>query len=188
MAAGDLVRQVAVPARRKRPLGTAELATGLAVTGGAVLVSGLVSALFSPAPGNGRIRRDYRRMEKPPFNPPDWAFGIWGPLFGLLTLSGLRIWNAPRGAPRTRALGHWFGIQALNALWMVIGFGGRRRGLMALEAVATVANAAAYIDAARRVDRTSAWLAAPYLPWVGFAALLSEELWRRNRDRPSLSP
>jgi tryptophan-rich sensory protein len=178
-----LVRRVAVPpARRSRGSpGTGDMLTGLLVTGGAVLVSALVAARYSPSPGNGRIRRDYRRLEKPPFNPPDGAFAIWGPLFAMLTVSGLRVWNAPRGADRTRALAHWFGIQALNAIWMVLGFGWRRRGAMTIEAAATVANAGAYAVVARRVDPAAAALALPYLAWVGFAALLSEELWRRNR-------
>jgi tryptophan-rich sensory protein len=181
MATGDLVRQVAVPPARRGRVGGRELTTGLLVTGGAVLASALLSARFSPSPGNRRIRRDYTRLEKPPFNPPDAIFAIWGPLFGMLTLSGLRIWTAPRGAARSRALAHWFGIQAMNAIWMVLGFGLRRRGAMAAEAVATVANAGAYVVAARRVDPVAGWLAAPYAAWVSFAALLSEELWRRNR-------
>ena len=42
-------------------------------------------------------------------------------------------------------------------------------------------NAAAYVETARKVDRPAAWLAVPYAAWIGFAALLSEELWRRNR-------
>jgi tryptophan-rich sensory protein len=158
-----------------------ELWQGLAVTGGAVLASALVAGRFSPSPGRSRIRRDYERLDKPPFNPPDQAFAIWGPLYALLTVSGLRVWNAPRGKARTRALTHFFGIQVLNALWMVLGFGLQRRGAMAVESAVTVLNAAAYADAARRVDRTAGWLAVPHLAWVGFAALLSEELWRRNR-------
>ena len=59
----------------------------------------------------------------------------------------------------------------------------RRRGAATLEAALTTVNAVAYLDAARRVDRPAAWLAAPYAAWIGFAALLSEELWRRNRGR-----
>lgn len=181
MTAGELARRVAVPPARQRRLRSGEWALGLAVTGGTVLASALVAAAFSPSPAHRRIRRDYDRLEKPPFNPPDWLFGIWGPLFSMLTVSGLRIWNAPRGRDRTHALAHWFGIQVLNALWMVLGFGLRRRGAMAAEAAVTVLNAAAYADAARRVDRTASRLAVPYALWVGFAALLSEELWRRNR-------
>ena len=158
MAMGELVRAVAVPARQRqrRRIGGGKLAIGLALTGGAVIASALVSGRYSPSPGNSRIRRDYRRLDKPPFNPPDWVFGIWGPLFAALSVSGLRVWNSPRGTDRTRALAHWFGIQALNAIWMVIGLGWRRRGAMAVEAAATVANEAAYLDTARRVDRTAA--------------------------------
>jgi tryptophan-rich sensory protein len=179
---GDLVRRVAAPATRRRPLGGGELALGLAVVGGSVLASALAAARVSPSPTNPEIRRYYKRLEKPPFNPPDGAFAIWGPLYAALIVSGVRIWNAPRGPARTRALTHWFGIQALDVLWLWLGFGRpRARGAMALESVATVANGAAYVDAARRVDGPAGWLAAPYVAWVGFAALLSEELWRRNR-------
>ncbi|MBL6458282.1 tryptophan-rich sensory protein [Belnapia sp. T6] len=161
------------------------LGLGLVLTGGAVLASALVSARYSPSPAHGRIRRDYNRLEKPPFNPPDSAFAIWGPLYALLTLSGLRLWNAPRGPGRDRALLHWFGAQGLNALWLWLGFARRRRGVATLEATATVVNAAALVDAARRVDPPAAWMALPYAGWIGFAALLSEELWRRNRGRVS---
>lgn len=176
----ELVQTIAKPAARRR-LSDQELALGLAVTAGAVLASAVVAARYSPSPNHPRIRRDYKRLEKPPFNPPDAAFVVWFPLYGALTLSGWRIWNAPRGPARDRALGHWFGIQALNALWMWLGFGRRARGIATVEAVATVANAVAYVDAARRVDPPAAALAVPYAGWMGFAALLSEELWRRNR-------
>ena len=174
---GSLIRQAAVP----RGGSDRGIGLGLMVTGGAVLASALISARYSPSPAHRRIRRDYERLEKPPFNPPDPAFAIWGPLYALLTLSGLRIWNAPRGPARERALTHWFGIQVLNALWLWLGFGERRLGAATVEAVVTVANAAAYVDAARRVDPPAGWMAAPYAAWIGFAALLSEELWRRNR-------
>lgn len=156
------------------------LGTGLLLLGGAVLASGVVSALNSPAPVDAPIRRFYERLDKPSFTPPDPAFAIWGPLYAALLVSGLRVWNAPRGPDRDRALAHWCGIQGLNAAWLWLGFGQRRLGAMALEAVVTVANAAAYVEAARRVDRPAAWLGVPYVAWIAFAALLSEELWRRN--------
>lgn len=178
-AVGELAQRLAAPAGR-RP-GGEELGLGLAVTGGAVLASALLSALWSPAPVNPRERRFYERLEKPGFNPPDGAFAIWGPLYAALTLSGLRVWNAPRGPGRSRALAHWLGIQGLNVLWLWLGFGRRQLGAMTAESVATIANAAAYVQAAHRLDPPAAWLAMPYLAWIGFAGLLSEELWRRNR-------
>ena len=38
------------------------------------------------------------------------------------------------GPARDRALGHWFGIQVLNALWLWLGFGERRLGAATVEA------------------------------------------------------
>lgn len=178
----ERARGALVPRRAGR-VGDADIATALAVCGGAVLVSALLSARFSPSPVHGRLRRDYERLEKPPFNLPDSAFAIWGPLYAALTVSGARIWNAPRSRHRTRALVHWFGIQGLNAFWLWLGFGRRLRGAATVEAAITTVNAAAYLDEARRVDPPAAWLAAPYAAWIGFAALLTEELWRRNRGR-----
>ena len=177
---GDLIERIAIP-EAAPSLSNRELGLGLAVTAGAVLASALIAARYSPSPLHGRIRRYYKRLEKPPFNPPDSAFVVWLPLYGALTLSGWRIWNAPKTPARDRALGHWFGIQVFNALWMWLGFGRRKRGAATAEAVLTTANAAAYIEAARHVDRPAALLAVPYAGWIGFATLLSEELWRRNR-------
>ena len=176
----ETARGALVP-RQPGRLSDSDIATALAVCGGAVLASALLSARWSPSPGNGRIRRDYKRLEKPPFNPPDSAFAIWGPIYAALTVSGARLWNARPSPARRRALAHWFGIQGLNAFWMWLGFGQRLRGAATLEAAATVVNAAAYVETARKVDAPAAWLAVPYAAWIGFAALLSEELWRRNR-------
>ena len=177
---GQLVRRMVTPPAR-RQAGLEEILLGLAVTGGAVLASALVSARNSPAPTQPAPRRFYKRLEKPPFTPPDAVFGIWGPLYAALTVSGLRVWLAPRSPARTQALAHWFLIQLGNALSVWLGFGKRRLGASAAETALTVVNAAAYAESARRVDGPAAALALPYVAWIGFAAVLTEELWRRNR-------
>lgn len=157
---------------------------GVLALGGALIASGVLSAAFSPAPVlNPDERRYYKRLAKPWFNPPDWAFGIWGPLWAMLSVAGWRLWRAKPSPARTRALGHWFGAQALNVAWLWLGFGRRNRAAMAIEAAATTANAVALVDAARRVDGPSSALSAPYLAWIAFAGLLTEELWRLNRGR-----
>jgi tryptophan-rich sensory protein len=157
--------------------------TGALALGGALLASGVLSALWSPAPINPRIRRDYKRLDKPGFTPPDWAFGIWGPLWAGLAVAGWRLWRAPPGAGRSQALLHWFAAQGLNAAWLWLGFDRRQRGAMAAESVISVGNAAALAVASRRVDRTAAALTLPYLGWISFAALLSLSIWRRNPPR-----
>jgi tryptophan-rich sensory protein len=39
---------------------------------------------------------------------------------------------------------------------------------------------------ARRVDPPAANMVAPYVGWIGFANVLTEELWRRNTQVQTL--
>jgi benzodiazapine receptor len=123
----------------------------------------------------------YARLQKPPFQPPRQAFGpVWTALYGLMAASAWRIWRAPSSPARTRALALWGGQLALNGAWSWIFFGARRPKNALVELTAMLATIAAYANEARKVDRTAAWLIAPYLAWTGFAGALNEEIVRRN--------
>jgi tryptophan-rich sensory protein len=159
---------------------TAEhIALGVGLTAGAVLVSALIARANSPTSDHPELKAEYDELEQPAIKPPPAVFGmVWPPLFMALTLSGLRIWNAPASKERTRALTLWGMIQAFNALWMALG--PRRLGGQLTTAVATLGTAGAYALSARKVDAPAANLASPYLGWIGFANVLTEELWRKN--------
>jgi len=45
-----------------------------------------------------------------------------------------------------------------------------------------------YIAEARKVDKAAARLFVPYAAWVAFAALLNEEIVRRNPDAKEMLP
>ena len=153
------------------------VAAGLALTAGAVLISALIARRNAPGEGSTDIAR--RDLSPPAFQPPKAVFGvIWPPLFIALTLSGLRLWSAPASAARTRALSLWTAIQGLTALWMALGT--RRLGGRLTTAVATLGTAAAFALQARRIEAPASGLAAPYLGWIGFANVLTEQLWRRS--------
>jgi tryptophan-rich sensory protein len=113
----------------------------------------------------------FEALEKPPWYPPSWAFGaVWTPLYVLIAASGFLAWRA--GADR-RALGLWAGQMALNLGWSVTFFALRRPGWAVLVIVALAAAILATIEAFHRVHRGAAWMLAPYLAWVGFAATLN---------------
>ncbi|MBA3812073.1 MAG: tryptophan-rich sensory protein [Caulobacteraceae bacterium] len=148
-----------------------QVAAGLALTAVAVLISAMIAG-----PGGGRVDGEYDPA-RPAFQPPKPVFGLaWPPLFIALTLSGLRLWNAPASRARTRALTLWTVIQGLNALWMALG--PRRLGGRLTAAVAAVGTAAAYAVEARKVDAPAGSLAGPYIGWIGLANVLTEHLWR----------
>jgi tryptophan-rich sensory protein len=161
------------------------VAAGLAITAGAVLASALISGLSAPTKLNPKAKAAYDQLEQPAFAPPRQAFAvIWPPLFLALTLSGLRVWNAPEGRERSQALGLWGAVQGLNALWMALG--PKRLGAQLAVAAASFAASAAYVWRARAVDPPASNLVAPYLGWISFANALTGELWRKNQPRPTI--
>jgi tryptophan-rich sensory protein len=69
---------------------------------------------------------------------------------------------------------------ALNALWTPLFFGLHRPGLAFAEIALLWLAIATTLTAFRPVSRVAAWLLAPYLAWVSFAAALNFALWRLN--------
>ncbi|THD77313.1 MAG: tryptophan-rich sensory protein [Phenylobacterium sp.] len=164
---------------------TQHILLGLGLTAGAVLTSAIIARRNAPTPDNPEIYSDYEALEKPKISPPPKVFAVvWPPLFLALTLSGLRIWNAPKSAARTQALTLWTFVQGLNAAWMALG--PKRLGGQLATATAALGTAGAYVWRARRVDAPAANMVAPYVGWIGFAGVLTEELWRKNELKPTL--
>jgi benzodiazapine receptor len=64
--------------------------------------------------------------------------------------------------------------------------GPRRLGGQLTAAIFSLGASAAYAWRAREVDPPAAGMVAPYVGWIGFANVLTGELWRRNHDRPTV--
>ncbi|HEY2753838.1 TspO/MBR family protein [Phenylobacterium sp.] len=179
------VREAVDSLANSRGRSTQHILIGLGLTVGAVAVSALVARMNAPSEDNYEVYSDYEELVQPEIKPPSKVFAlIWPPLLMALTLSGLRIWNAPRSAARTQALTLWGAVQALNAVWMALG--PKRLGGQLAAAVASLGTSAAYVWRARRVDPPAANMVAPYVGWIGFANVLTEELWRRNTQVQTL--
>ena len=178
-----------------RPLETrhagpgAHVAMGLALAAGAVLAefgagSGVLAAgLIAHQDGRAEVidqyDPEYAELVTPVFKPKRAVFGlVWPPLMMALTLSGLRVWNAPPSPERTRALTLWSVVQGFNTVWMAAG--PKRLGGQVTASAASLAAAVAYAACARRVDAPAANLAGPYLGWMGLANILTEQLWKKG--------
>lgn len=121
------------------------------------------------------------KLNKPPFQPPREVFApVWTALYALMTGSVARVYDARPSRERTRALTLWGAQLALNAGWSAIFFGARRPTLALAELGVLFAAIAAYTHQARMVDRPAAAMMLPYLGWTAFAAVLNEEIVRRN--------
>ncbi|MBX9750544.1 MAG: tryptophan-rich sensory protein [Roseococcus sp.] len=120
----------------------------------------------------------YRGLERPWFQPPDWAFGpAWTLIFALSAFGFVRAWRAGAG----RLLVVLFVVNGLlNAGWSLLFFTLQRPDWAMIEVVPLWLSILAMILEARRHDRRAAQLIAPYLAWVTFAACLNWAIIRLN--------
>lgn len=151
----------------------------LAGFGAAVIGAALLGSRVSP--GRGDTDRWYRRLEKPGFTPPGVVFPVvWTVLYALMAASAYRVWRREDSPARSRALALWWTQLAFNAIWSPLFFGAHRPRAALADLGLLSASLAAYARESNHVDRAAAGMVAPYLAWVGFAGVLSEEIVRRN--------
>jgi len=122
----------------------------------------------------------YATLTKPALNPPGWVFGpVWVILYFLMGISLWLIWKS-NAKEKKKALWLFFAQLVLNAIWTPVFFGGQSIGgalaIIVLLWVAIVLTILAFA----KISKTAAWLLAPYILWVSFAAYLNFAIWMLN--------
>lgn len=146
---------------------------GLPVFAVALVLVAVVGSLSAVNAGG-----EYLALERPPWAPPQWLFGpAWTVLYIMIAISGWLAWSARGWTP---ALGVYAAQLVLNAAWTPLFFGAGRYGLAFAEIIVLWVAIAATIVLFRRISRVAAWLLAPYLLWVTYAASLNFAIWRLN--------
>jgi tryptophan-rich sensory protein len=156
----------------------AAFATIAAVLG----ASAVLGRRNAPDPSHPGIRRWYKRLDKPSYTPPDAAFGaVWPILETGRAVGGYRLLRQPAEAPRNLAVGLWLLNTAMVGGWTELFFRKKKLGTSAVASAAMIVSGTGYVAAAAKVDRTAAATAVPFVAWLGFATLLAERIWERNR-------
>jgi tryptophan-rich sensory protein len=123
----------------------------------------------------------YPALAKPAWTPPGWLFGpVWTGLYVLMAVAAWLVWRERARRPVGGALA-LHGIQlVLNVTWSGLFFGleSPEAGLVGIAALWLAI--AATLVAFGRARPLAAWLLAPYLAWVSYAAGLNWALWRLN--------
>ncbi|MEM8817834.1 MAG: TspO/MBR family protein [Pseudomonadota bacterium] len=122
----------------------------------------------------------YVSLDKPAWQPPDWAFGpAWTLIFAATATAGVLAWNT--GQNRSLVLGA-FGVNAiLNVAWSALFFRLRRPDWALFEVLLLWLSVTVLIAVCGRLDSRAGWLLLLYLAWVSFAAVLNAAVVRRNR-------
>ena len=124
--------------------------------------------------------RWYRRLDKPPWQPPGSVFGpVWSVIYALIAASMLIARG--RAGNQQRPLFVLFGTNlALNLAWTLIFFRGRSPLAAGVEIVVLEGTTVALVVRAWPLSRLAALLLVPYALWVAFATVLTWAIWARN--------
>ncbi|MEO8384902.1 MAG: TspO/MBR family protein [Betaproteobacteria bacterium] len=142
---------------------------------GLCLVVGIVIGIFFQ-PGAW-----YAALEKPSFNPPAWVFApVWTALYAAMGVAAWRIWRLPASIERYQALRQFCVQLAFNAAWPPMFFGAQSLAGGLVVIILLLFAVAAAIQRFHPLDKTAAWLLAPYLAWASFATLLNVALLALN--------
>lgn len=150
----------------------------LAAFGGFVLAAVLAAGLGGIATSGTTDSAWFRALDKPPWYPPNAAFGIvWTVLYVMIAVAGYLAWRA--GADQA-AIGWWALQMGLNLAWSVVFFGLRSPGWAMVVIIGLALAIVATIRAFAPLDRRASWLMIPYLAWVLFASTLNAAIVALN--------
>lgn len=134
-----------------------------------------------------RLDAWYEGLRKPSWQPPGWLFAPAWTTIGVLTAwAAVLGWGATQNRPLLAVLFAVNGV--LNVLWSVLFFRFQRPDWALAEVVPLWLSVFALILALAPASSFAAWLLAPYLVWVAFAAVLNLAVVRLNRPFPGVRP
>jgi len=123
----------------------------------------------------------YRTLSRPAIAPPDWVFGpAWTLLYALMAIAAWLVWESAPSPLRTGGLILFLVQLILNFAWSLIFFRQHAIGAALMEVVVLWVAIGVTTLVFSRVSPAAAWLMAPYLAWVTFAAVLNATFWRLN--------
>ena len=124
----------------------------------------------------------YDLLTKPPATPPDRLFPVvWTLLYLLMGIAMGRVWRAVSGSARRQAAALWCVQLGVNGFWPVVFFLWQEHGAAFFLLAGLIALVLAMSAQFSRRDPAAAWLCAPYLLWLLFAAYLNLGVWLLNR-------
>ena len=123
----------------------------------------------------------YFNLNKPAWQPPDWAFGpIWTLIYITTGIAGVRAWRLADDVQRKLFLVAVLINCLLNILWSVLFFSLHRPDLALMEVTVLWLSVLVLTWLPRSYSPRSSVLMLPYLVWVSIAAYLNLTIVRLN--------
>jgi tryptophan-rich sensory protein len=156
---------------------------------GKVKIFPLIGSILLPLVGSALVgyltsnsMAIYNSLEKPPFAPPGWIFGVvWPVIYILMGIAAYRIYMLrDQGRDVGRALFFYIIQLLLNFLWSFIFFSFRLYGLAFIELIILFVFVFITFVKFIKLDKIAGFLLIPYLLWLIFAGFLNFMIWTKN--------
>ena len=148
-----------------------------------MIVAALVAlAVLGVGGATTKVGAWYKGLRKPAWNPPGWVFApAWTLILGCAAWSGLIAWQHAETIGDRWRIGVLFGVNIVfHMLWSPLFFTFKRPDWALAEVPLLWLSILALIVGLAPLSTMSAWLLAPYLAWVSFAAVLNLTIVRMN--------
>ena len=126
----------------------------------------------------------YKGLKKPPYTPPNRAFGpVWTVLYLLMAVSVFLVWKDGLETNGELVAFALFWIQlAVNVLWSMVFFGLKSKGGGVIVIGILWLLIWATIISDFKVSVWAAVLLLPYIAWVSVATYLNVGIWTLNKQ------
>jgi benzodiazapine receptor len=136
------------------------------------LLIGAIGSIFTQT----SVTTWYLELEKPFFNPPNWAFPIaWTTLYVLMGVASWLVWLQFKSKSElVKKSLIWYSIQLIfNLMWSYLFFTLKNPALALVEILILYVLIIVTTKYFFSVNKTAGWLMIPYIAWVSFAILLN---------------
>jgi tryptophan-rich sensory protein len=148
-----------------------------------IVAAGLTMLLLAIGGLTTNVGAWYRDLRKPSWNPPNWVFGpAWTLILGLAAWAGVLGWTHTTDVAAHIRITALFAVNIVfHALWSPLFFNLQRPDWALIEVPFLWLSILGLIFGLAPLSLPAAFLLAPYLLWVSFAALLNLTIVRLNR-------
>lgn len=116
----------------------------------------------------------YRKLNKAPWTPPDWVFGVvWPILYLLMGVSFLLVWTNKKCYPYCNPLLYFLIQLGFNLMWTTLFFQYKKPEWAMLDLILTyVFTFYTYVEF-KTISNQASLLLLPYLAWLSLAFTLN---------------
>ncbi len=116
----------------------------------------------------------YKNLNKSPYSPPNWIFGVvWPILYTMMFISLVVVWNNKKCYPYCESMTYFFIQLGFNLIWTSLFFDYKLPLVALMDLLAVILFTFLTYKKFMKISKFASYLLVPYLLWLCFAFYLN---------------